>query len=293
MISFTVVKVKGGKMLRIVVDSTSSLSAEEAKKYNVDIVPLYLFIDGMTYKDRVDISINLFYKLLKIHQPTTSQPTPNDFLNVFNKYPDDEIICITMSNKMSGTYQSANIAKDMCENKNIAIVNSTNASVGVINLVFKAMQMREENKSLEEVVEEIEKLKKRLLTIGMCDTMENLRRSGRISHTKFIAGSLLGIKPILIFQEGMLQPYHKKARGKKKAINMMIEALKEFDYDPNYPLLIAYSRNIENAVLLAEKLKENGVNVDNSHFFELGTVVGTHTGENTFIMNFISKRDVE
>ncbi len=280
-------------MLRIVTDSTSSISYEEAKLYNIDIVPLYVVMEGSTYKDRLDISDNLFYRLLKLHQPTTSQPTPDDFLKVFEKYPDDEILCITISEKLSGTFQSANIAKTMCNNKNIEIINSNTASLGIKNLILKAINMRDKNYNLSEVVGKINSLIEKSITLGMCDTMENLKRSGRISHMKFIAGSLLHIKPILIIKDGIIQGYHKKARGRQKAITLMIEALKEYDYDENYPLLIGYTHKTETANLLKDKLKENGFNVAENSLSELGSVIATHTGENTFIINFISKHNIE
>ncbi len=276
-------------MIRIVSDSASSISQLEAKQLNIDIVPLYVLVDDKTYKDGVDIDYDEFYEILKTTQPTTSQPNPSDFSKIFEKYPEDKIICINSSDKLSGTYQSANIAKSMCENQEITIINSENISLGLKNLVLKATELRDKNFSYEEIISELNKLKNRVMMLGMVDKLDNLKRSGRISNVKFLAGSFLNLKPLLILKEGMLLPYHKKARGKQKAVSLMLESLNEYNYDENSKIIIGFSNNKENASLLSKALVKNDINNFYNDFTEIGSVIATHTGENTLVISFFSK----
>ncbi len=276
-------------MIRIVSDSTASISQNEAEKLNIDIVPLYVLIGGEIYKDGVDLTDDEFYTLLRKHEGSTSQPTPADFLDVFDKYPDDEIICITLSNKLSGTYQSANIAKSMSDNKKINIIDSENISLGLKNLILLAIKMRDEGASSAEIINEISKAKTRIMTLGMADTLENLKRGGRVSNVKFLAGNLLNIKPMLIVKNGVLQSYNKRAMGKRRAINILVKSLTNLKYDNSSDILIGYTQNIENAVLLSQALDKKEVKTYDKDFSELGSVIANHTGENAFILSFFAK----
>ncbi len=276
-------------MIRIVTDSTASIDQMEAKKLNIDVVPLYILMNDKTYKDRMDFTDSEFYELLEKHQPTTSQPNPIDFLNVYNKYPDDEILCITISKKLSGTYQSANMAKEMSDNKKIKVINSKNVSLGLRQLVLLALQMTKEGYCFSEIIEKIESIKNQVITIGMADTLDNLKRGGRISNIKFIAANFLNIKPLIIVEDGVLQSYGKKARGKKNALRIIANALDTYNYDNTMPIIIGYAHDMSNAMLLSEHLKNYGVCVPKTDFFELGSVIATHTGKNAFILSFFKK----
>ncbi len=273
-------------MLRIITDSTSSISQEEAKKLNIDVVPLYLLDGEETYKDGIDFTVDEFYEKLKDTMLTTSQPNPMDFLEVFEKYENDDILCINISEKLSGTYQSAKIAKGMCDNKNIGILNAETASVGTRQLVLKAVEMRDNGFGMKEIARELVSLKHKLLTMGMADTMENLKRGGRISNIKFITASILNIKPVLIIKDGLLQAYNKRARGRKNAIKLIVQAVLKCNIDKNYPVVIGYTKDDESAKLLRDKLLENDIPVQ-EEFVELGSVIATHTAENAFVINVV------
>ncbi len=276
-------------MIRVITDSTSSISQDEAKQLGIDIVPLYVLLNDKMYKDRLDFTDDEFYKLLKENQPSTSQPSPQDFLEVFNKYPEDEIICITLSERLSGTYQSAVVAKTMSDNKNIRVINSASASLAMKILVLKALEMIEDGIAFHDIADEIENLKTKIVMMGMCDTMENLKRGGRISNIKFLAGSILNIKPLLILEDGLLQAYKKKVRGKQNAINVMIKSLSELKWDKKSNIFIGYTNNMENAELLKKRLIEYDINEIDDDLVELGSVIATHTGENAFIIAYISE----
>lgn len=275
-------------MIRIITDSTSEITPEEAKKNNIDVVPLYVIFNGKTYKDRVDLDIDGFYEHLKKFSPTTSQPSPGDFLEIFDKYAEDEIICLTCSQRLSGTYQSANLAKAQSKNQKVHVINSETISLGLRGIVFETVGMRDKNFSCEEIIEGIKFLKNKSITMGGAQTLEYLKRGGRISNIAAIAGSFLNIKPILTVNDGLVKSYKKKARGKNNAISIVSQAVDEFNIDKSLPVIIGYSRDLENAEALMEKLKGKGIKI--AEVCEIGPVIGTHTGPGAFILSFFGKK---
>ena len=142
-------------MIKIITDSTSDISLQLAKEMNIEIVPLIVRVDGNEYKDRVELSPEDFYKQLeeKDLTPSTSQPSPQDFLKVYEKAKEagDEILVITLSSEVSGTYQSAMIAKELLEYNKIQVINSASATFGLRIIIEKALQLRDEGKTLEEI----------------------------------------------------------------------------------------------------------------------------------------------
>ncbi len=277
-------------MIRIVTDSTADITQEEAIEKNIDVVPLYVLFGEKSYKDGVDINPEKFYELLEISHPKTSQPSPANFLEVFDKYPEDEILCITCSKKLSGTYQSATIAKDLAKSPNIKVVNSGIISTGLRSLILHAIKMRDENRPLREILYTIERLKTQIFVGGVAETLEYLKRGGRVSHIKAFAATLLKIKPIIYMQSGVLKPYKKRARGLMKALSTLIETLEEYKIDNDFPISIGYSANPKNANKLIEILKEKGIsNISSENIHELGSVISTHTGPNGVILSFFTQ----
>ncbi len=275
-------------MIRIVTDSTADITIEEARQNNIDIVPLYVLFNGYSYKDKVEIDSQKFHKLLEKYQPTTSQPSPGDFAKVFDKYPNDQILCITCSKKLSGTYQSAILAKDLSNSKNIKVINSGIISTGLRSLVLQAIKMRDENRPFEEIVLKLEKLKKRIFVGGVAETLEYLKRGGRISHIKAFAATILKLKPIIVMDLGILKPYKKKARGLMNALNTLLETLEEYKIDLKYPITLGYSANPINAEKLINLLKGKGI-TQNFTMHEVGSVISAHTGPNGVILSFFIK----
>lgn len=276
-------------MIRIITDSTACITSDEAKKYNIDIVSLYVVLQDNNYKDGVDLEVDEFYRLLKENQPTTSQPTPNDFIEVFSKYPEDEIICITLSDKLSGTYQSAVLAQNILNTHRIKVINSNNIALGLRNIVLEAVRLRDAGRSSLEILEKIECMKDKVLMFGVVDTLDNLKRGGRISHLKFFAGKLFHVKPILELKDGILVNSGKKVRGITKGIEQLSKLVIENHYDPSYPIHIGYSYSNENAQLLYKKLKEMNVYQQEEFYHEIGSVIATHTGENAIVISFVSR----
>ena len=236
-------------MIKIITDSTSDIDVTYAKELNIDIVPLKVIIDGKEYKDRVDLQPDQFYSLLEKSEvlPTTSQPSPQEFLNYYQEAKEngDSVIVMTLSGTISGTYQSANIAKDLAEYENIYVIDSLNATQALRLLVLKAVALREEGKDAETIFNELQAYKERVRIVAFVDTLEYLCKGGRMSKTVAAAGTLLKVKPIIGLRDGKLEMFS-KARGTVKATAKIIELIHEDgEIDFNEPICIGYTGNDE------------------------------------------------
>ena len=154
-------------MIKIITDSTSDINADYAKQLQVDIVPLKVIMNGKEYKDRVDLQAEQFYQLLADSEvlPTTSQPSPQDFLNYYEeaKKNNDSVIVITLSGKVSGTYQSACIAKDLAEYDDIFVIDSLNATQGLRLIVEKVVQLRNEGQNAKDIILLLKNTKRKVI----------------------------------------------------------------------------------------------------------------------------------
>ncbi len=277
-------------MIRIITDSTSDITPEEAKKLSIDIVPLYVIIGSKNYKDRVDIDTREFYEKLKESPITTSQPSPADFLEVYHKYPNDEIICITCTHKLSGTYQSAVVAAESFENSKIKVIESTSISLGLRNTVMEAVRMRDEGFDCDAIVEHIEAINQKSFIVGSLETLEYLKRGGRISNVSAALGTLLNVKPILKVSDGVIETYDKKVRGKKNALKFIANQLSDMEIDTSLPISVGYTNEIENSKMLIDTLKTIDISIDEStNFAEIGPVIGTHVGPGCYLLAFFLK----
>ncbi len=277
-------------MIRIITDSTSDITPQEAEKLNIDVVPLYVVIGDTNYKDRVELQTDEFYEKLRDISITTSQPSPMDFLEVYNKYKDDEIICITCTHKLSGTYQSANVAKDSSDNDNITVIDSNAISLGLRNIILEAVKIRDEQADVNSIVHHINSIKDRSYIMGSLESLDCLQKGGRISSAAAIFGTVLNVKPIIQIQDGLINVHKKKIRGKQNAMKFITKLAKEMSIDKNLPISIGYSSSSDNAKLLIDKLKMEGINmISADDMVEVGPVVGTHVGEGCYFLAFFTE----
>lgn len=277
--------------IAVVTDSTCDLSFEFMKENNIKFLPLAVDMGDKTYKDKIEISNAEFYERIKDKTvtPKTAQVTPFAFEEVFKAELEkgNEVICITLSSILSGTNSSANIAKEGIGSDKIHVIDSKSVSLGEGYLVYTAAKMAEEGKSIGEIVEYIETLIKKLDTIIAFDTMEMLKRGGRISPAKAAIGGILGIKPMLTITEGTLEPVG-KAKGKKAAYKEMIQYLKDKDIDLTKPVMVVHSNDVEACDNMIEILR-NEFSVSDIMSSEIGPVVGTHAGPGALGIFFIRK----
>ena len=273
---------------RIIVDSTADLMPEY--KSRVHTVPLTVRFGDEEYIDGVTIDHKAFYeKLIECDTlPTTSQATPDAFITEFEKARSagESAVVITLASSFSGTYQSARIAAEDFDN--IYIVDSESAAMGSGILVELAFRLLDEGLSAREIAEKLEEEKKKIVIVALVDTLEYLKRGGRISKTVAFAGGLLNIKPVLSVIGGEINMLG-KARGSKMGNNLLVEEIdKAGGIDFSKPVLLGYS-GISNALLLkyiedSRHIWEN--NLTEVRYTTVGSVIGTHAGPGAVVVAF-------
>ncbi len=273
---------------RIIVDSTADLVPEVQKR--VHIVPLTVHFGQEEYVDGVTIDHKAFYeKLIESDVlPTTSQATPNDFAVEFEKAKEagEAAIVITLASKFSGTCQSAMIAAGNYEN--IYVIDSTSVAMGSGILVELALRLLDEGKSTKEAVQILEEEKKKIVVVALLDTLEYLKRGGRISKAVAFAGGVLKIKPVLSVTDGEIHLLG-KARGSKMGNNLLVQEINNVGgIDFGKPILLGYS-GISDALLL--KYIEDSRPIWNGRlekirYTTVGSVIGTHAGPGAVVVAF-------
>ncbi len=277
--------------VKIILDSTIDLSA--ASKAHILTVPLTVHFGEEEYLDGVTISHQQFYEKLSESKtlPTTSQATPAAFEKIFEDITTagDSAVVITLSSKLSGTFQSAVIAAG--EFDNIYVVDSTNVTIGAGVLAEYAICCARQGMSAREIAQALEEKKGKLCMIAMLDTLEFLKRGGRISATAALAGGLLNIKPVISIQDGEIVMLG-KARGTKLGSQMVSQEVeKTGGIDFALPILFGYTGLSDE--LLDKYIQENGTLwnncTDEIPRTSIGSVVGTHAGPNAFAAAFFKK----
>lgn len=278
--------------IRIITDSTSDISKEQAEQMNITVVPLKVIFGEKEYREGTDITIDGFYeKLVKADKlPTTSQPAPDDFLKHFKegKAAGDSLIVILIAAKLSGTYQSAVIAKEMADYDNIHIIDSSTTTTALRILVEQAVKLREEGAGAEEIAAKLNSIKDRIVLLAMVDTLEFLHKGGRLSKSSAILGTLLRFKPIITLKDGALGVLGKE-RGVHKAIAHIIEAMdKSGKIDRNYPVHLGYTAQDDKCIMLKNKISEK-YDINDMRMYPVGCVVGTHAGPGACVVTYVRK----
>ncbi|BFH61593.1 DegV family protein [Paenibacillus azoreducens] len=272
----------------IVTDSTADIPEELVGKYDIHVVPLRLMFGEETFRDGVDISAEVFYKRLVQSEklPTTSQASPAEYIDVYqnlmNIHPNCPILSFHISSGLSGTYQSALLAKSMLEDPPlIHVVDSRSASYGFGVLVVHAARLAAEGKSAEEILASVEQLRQQRKLYFLVDTLEYLKKGGRIGKAAAFIGNLLNIKPLLsIDEEGIIYAVE-KVRGRKKAITRMIERFREdLGGIQNINVAVGHTADPASADPVLEELSRH-YNLGEVVLTNIGPVVGSHVGPGT------------
>ncbi|AIQ63780.1 hypothetical protein PSTEL_12465 [Paenibacillus stellifer] len=273
----------------IVTDSTSDIPPSMASELGIEVVPLTLMFGGESFRDGIDMTPEQFYERLprSSQLPTTSQPSPVEYMNAYRRimeqYPDSKILSFHISSGLSGTYQSALLAKSMLEEEGerITVYDSLSASYGFGLLVVHAARLSAEGKSPEEILESVEALRQSRKLYFLVDTLEYLQKGGRIGKASAILGTLLNIKPILsIDQEGIIYAVE-KVRGRKKAVARMIELFKA-DLPGVSVINVAVGHTAEpsSAEEFLQELSQH-FTLRERVLTNVGPVVGSHVGNGT------------
>lgn len=278
---------------RIIVDSTADLMPEFKKR--VYTVPLTLRFGEEEYIDGVTIDNKTFYEKLVESDvlPTTSQATPDAFAQEYEKAKEagEAALVITLASQFSGTCQSAMIAAQ--EYENIYVVDSGSAAMGSGILIELAFRLLEEGKSTREIAQILAEEKKKIVIVALVDTLEYLKRGGRVSKTLAFAGGVLNIKPVLSVINGEIGLLG-KARGSKMGNNLLVKEMeKAGGVDFSKPVLLGYS-GISDALLLKYIEDSRHIwkgNLEEVRHTTVGSVIGTHVGPGAVVVAFFKNGD--
>ena len=264
----------------IITDSTCDISKEQQDILNVEVVPLSVNFGDKSYLDGIDITKKEFFRMLaeSSENPTTSQPSPESFLEVFSRHKEqgNEVVFIGLSSVLSGTCQSARIAKEMCDYDKIHIVDSLSATAGMELPVRVACDMRDKGENAAAIAEKITALVPKVRLFAVVDTLKYLVRGGRLSKTAGVIGGALGIKPLITVADGAVVSIG-TARGQKNAYEKLTDIVKSADIDSTKPMMLTFTENRENMHMLEMHMLESGVNYS-WKYGEVGSVIGTHVG---------------
>ena len=277
--------------VKIIVDSTADMRPEVAEK--VGIVPLTVHFGDQEYISGVTIHPKKFYEMLveSDELPTTSQPTPVAFEEAFGKAVEAgyEVVCLTCSGKLSGTCQSANIAAAEFSGK-VHVVDSNTIAIALGILVEYAVELAEQGLSAEEIVLKLLRKRDKVKLLALVDTLEYLKKGGRISSTAALAGSLLNIKPVITLDEGVIKVVG-KARGSRQGNNLLVQEIqKAGGVDFGKPVMLGYT-GLSDALL--QKYVQDSAALWEGHKETLpvsivSSVVGTHVGPGAVAVAFFA-----
>ncbi|TYP59972.1 DegV family protein [Thermosediminibacter litoriperuensis] len=265
--------------VKIVTDSTADLPADVVEKYGISIVPLKIFFGEEEYRDGIDITPDEFYKKLRTspHHPRTSQPPPTEFVECFKKLANNatRVISIHLSGKLSGTYNSAVVAGSMVDIP-VDVVDSQGASMMLGFMAIEAAKAAREGKQAGEILDTVEDLKKRIRIYFLVDTLEYLRKGGRIGRAAALLGNLLNVKPVLTIEDGLITPVE-RIRGKAKALNKLLEKISQDAARGPLTGAVVHSDCLEEASRF-KKVIEERFEFRELYLTTLGCVLGAHSG---------------
>lgn len=278
--------------IKIITDSSADLPKEVFDKLDITVLPLRINFGEDSYFDGIDINRDVMFKKIEEDTsvfPNTSQVTPVRFEEAFRKYLSegyDKILCINLSSGMSGTYQSACLAKNMIDSDDIYVMDSRNVTSGLALLAYRAAILRDQGKSFNEIIEDLEE-KKNTICSSLCfESLDNLVKGGRIPKTVSVVTGVLGIKLILEVKDGLMA-VKDKVRGGKKAAKRIIKDLEEFGHLEGMPVILLNVNNVEVYNIIKEYLEENNIEYIDA---EVGCTVGIHSGDNATGVFFYSNK---
>lgn len=278
-------------MIKIVVDSSSDYELEDAKTRGVDIIPIKLTIGDAEYVEGENLTRDEFYEILTSSDefPKTSQPSPEEFINRFEqaKQNRDELICILLSSGLSGTCQSAHLAKNMVDYDGIYIIDSLTATICIKVMADYAVDLISKGLSAQEIVDKIEAVKSKVKCYAGMDTLEYLAKGGRLNKAVAAIGETVNIKPVIELTEEGGVGVVKKCIGKKQALVQLMRIIQEKNPDEDFPFYIITTTGHAMSDRLDEKLNKIGYKIDGH--LQVGPTIGTHIGPEAFGVIFVAR----
>ena len=279
-------------MIKILVDSSSDITAEESKKLGIELIPMEVLIDGVAYHDGVDLSHEEFFRLLgESHSfPQTSQISEYRYHEKFEELTKngDSLIVICLSSGLSSTYNQAVLASKDFEN--VYVVDSLTASIGEMVLIKYALRLVKKGLPVETIVEKLNSKKKKIRVFALMGTLKYLKKGGRISSLIALAGTVLNIKPIISFQDGLIK-FAGKTIGFKKGISLLKDfVIKTNGIDLDMPYTVGYScpdkETLDNFAAECKDLWNGDCDVSKRM---IGSTIGAHIGPGAVAVSYFEK----
>ena len=268
-------------MIEIITDSTCDLTSVQAETLGVRVLPLTVQFGEASFRDGVDLSNAEFYERLRNAQtlPTTSQINPDAFVSAFQAALDrgNQVVAIVVSSELSGTFQSAVIAKEMLNSEDIFVVDSRQVALSLNLLVTEAARLRDEGKSAAEIAKAATELREKIRLYAVVDTLKYLKMGGRISAATAVVGGVLGITPIVAVKDGKVESAG-KTRGRKAGVQWIREQANSEELDFSRPLALGHTGCVEALDAVAEGFSDLMPKFTSVFSCEIGAVVGTHAG---------------
>ena len=279
--------------VKFVIDSASDILPQEAAALGITVLPLTVIFNGSTYRDAVDLSHREFFEKLASSKelPTTSQLPPADFADCFEALVAEghDVVVITVSSKLSGTCQSATIAAADFPGR-VFVVDSLSAAIGQRILLLRGLQLAEQDLSAREIAEILDQEKTRIRVMAVIDTLEYLKKGGRISAATALAGTVLSMKPAIEISDGLVAMAG-KARGSRQANALLRQLMDKYGgANPDAPYALVYSGlnddHLQKFIAEQSDLWQAG---DDLPIHSLGCVIGTHVGPGAYGIAFFEK----
>lgn len=278
---------------KIITDSTTDLTVEMTEALGVHVIPLKFTIDGKTYRDREMPEKTFYAKLREGKMSSTTQINADEFVRTFEPYLQEgqDVLYIGFSSGLSGTYQSACIARDELADKypdrTLYVFDSLCASMGEGLIVYLAAKMKENGANIDEVLAWLKANEKHLCHWFTVDDLNHLKRGGRVSAATALVGTMLGIKPVLhVDDEGHLIPVS-KVRGRRQSLDALVKKMEETAIEPqNQTVFISHGDCKEDAEYVAQQVKSK-LGVKHIEINFIGPVIGAHSGPGTVALFFL------
>lgn len=276
--------------VQIITDSTSDLTEQEQRELNVHMLHMRVIFEDGVYTDGVDITKEQFYekqaqaKIL----PKTTQVNPQEYCDAFEPLLEngDEVVAIIMSSRLSGTFQSAQIAKDMAKGgERLHLVDSLNVTIGEGLLVREAVRIRDAGATGAQIAAALEELKHRVRFVAFIGTLKYLKMGGRISTSTAVLGTMLGISPVVAIVDGEVKSVG-QVRGKQKILSYTLDFFREYPVDSRHCVVFGHSRCLETMETYRDKCVQ-ALGIRDYAWDELGAVIGTHSGPGCYGVAYI------
>ncbi len=276
--------------IHILTDSTSDLTEEELRTLDVGMIHMRVIFEDGVYTDGVDITKEQFYEKQAAAKslPKTTQVNPQEYCDAFEPLLEsgDEVVAVLMSSKLSGSFQSAVIAKEMAQGgERIHLVDSLNVTIGEGLLVREAVRLRAAGKSAAEIAAELDEMKHRVRFLAFIGTLKYLKMGGRISASTAVLGTMLGISPVVALVDGEVKSVG-QVRGKQKILSYTLEFAAHYPVDSRHTVVFGHSRCLETMEPYRDKCVQ-ALGLRDVASDELGAVIGVHAGPGCYGLAYI------